>query len=129
MVEKPSERLFGLFFVLIFFAIGLWPLVHEQRIHLHWLIACCVLLFISIFFPKVLKPFNYIWFRLGLLLHAIIGPLALFFLFFGVFTTYGFLMRILGKLSLSKYIDRNAKTYWIDRVPPGPAPESFTRQF
>ena len=129
MVEMPSERSFGLFFALIFFAIALLPLAHGQKANLHGLITCCVLLFISLFIPKFLKPFNYIWFRFGLLLHSIIGPVTLFFLFFGVFTPYGFLMRRFGRLSLVMHFDRNAKTYWIDRVPSGPAPESFTRQF
>jgi hypothetical protein len=129
MVEMHSGRSFGLLFAVIFFAIGVWPLAHGQGVHSLWLAAGFVLLFCSLVFPKVLRPFNRIWFRLGLLLHAIVSPLALGVLFFGVFTPYGLAMRMLGKLSLSMHFDRKAKTYWIEKVPPGPAPESFTNQF
>ncbi len=128
MVEMHSERSFGFVFAAIFFAIGVWPLAHGQSVHSLWLVAGFVLLFSSFVFPKVLRLFNRIWFRLGLLLHAIVSPLALGVLFFGVFTPYGLAMRMLGKLSLSMHFDRKAKTYWIERVPPGPAPESFTNQ-
>ena len=129
MVEIHSERTFGLFFSVLFFAIGLWPLAHGQNVQLLWLAACFILLLGSLFFPKVLKPFNRIWFRLGLLLHAIVNPLALGVLFFCVFAPYGLAMRMLGKLSISMHFDRSAKTYWIERVPPGPDSDSFKNQF
>ena len=129
MVEMHSERSFGLFFVAICFTIGVWPLAHGQSVHLFWLVAGFALLFGSLVFPKVLRPFNLVWFRLGLILHAFVSPLALGVLFFGVLAPYGLVMRMLGKLSLSRHFDHEAKTYWIERVPPGPAPDSFTNQF
>jgi hypothetical protein len=38
-------------------------------------------------------------------------------------------MRALGKDPLRLRRDPEAKTYWIDREPPGPAPETMTEQF
>jgi hypothetical protein len=38
-------------------------------------------------------------------------------------------MRFVGKTPLQLGFDRNARSYWIERQPPGPAPETFRRQF
>lgn len=129
MAELPSERSFGIVFAAIFLAIGVLPLAHGQSIHLLWIVAGVVLFFCSFVFPKALRPFNRIWFRFGLLLHAIVSPLALGVLFFGVFVPFGLAMRMLGKRPLSMRFDRKAKSYWIVRVPPGPSADSLTNQF
>jgi hypothetical protein len=36
---------------------------------------------------------------------------------------------LLGKDPLRRRFDRDAVTYWIERDPPGPAPDTMTRQF
>jgi hypothetical protein len=38
-------------------------------------------------------------------------------------------MRALGKRPLGLAFDKDAKSYWITREPPGPAPETMTNQF
>ncbi len=129
MVEIHSERSFGFVFAAISFGIGVWPVALGQSGHPHWIVASFIMLIISLVFPRALRPFNRLWFRFGLLIHAILSPLVLGLLFFGVFASYGLVMRMLGKLSISMHIDRNAKTYWIQRVPPGPTSESFRNQF
>ena len=41
----------------------------------------------------------------------------------------GLVMRMFGKDFLRLKLDRNAKSYWIDRAPPGPPPQSMKNQF
>jgi hypothetical protein len=38
-------------------------------------------------------------------------------------------MRLLGKDPLRLEWDASARTYWVERTPPGPAPETFVDQF
>jgi hypothetical protein len=79
--------------------------------------------------PRVLKPLNWLWTRIGLLLHRIVSPLFLTVLFYGCIAPVGFLMRMTGKDPLRRKYQPQAKSYWIVRTPPGPAPQSFRDQF
>lgn len=129
MVDMPSNRSFGLVSAAIFLVMGLWPLVHGKSVYFLWVGAGLVLIFLAIATPRVLGPFNRSWFSLGMLLHAIVSPLALGILFFGLFTPFGLAMRSFGKRPLDLGFDRNAISYWILRQPPGPTPDSLTNQF
>ena len=44
-------------------------------------------------------------------------------------TPIGFLMRLAGKDPMRRKFEPAAKSYWIVREPPGPAPETFKNQF
>ena len=50
-------------------------------------------------------------------------------LFYLVVTPTGLVMRMLGKDLLRLRFDPQAKSYWIERRPPGPAPETMKDQF
>ena len=41
----------------------------------------------------------------------------------------GIVMRLLGKDLLNLEWDSEAETYWVERDPPGPSPESIKNQF
>lgn len=76
--------------------------------------------------PQVLQPLNRLWFRLGLLLHAVVNPLLLGAMFFVVMTPIGLLMRLLGKRPIPMAFDRGAGTYWVQRTtPPGPMTKQY----
>jgi hypothetical protein len=79
--------------------------------------------------PAVLAPLNRLWLRLGLLLHKVVTPLVMGLLFYGVVTPMGVLMRLLGKDLLRLKRDPGAASYWIERQPPGPAPNTMKNQF
>ena len=83
----------------------------------------------ALVWPGVLAPLNRLWTRFGLLLHRLVSPLVLGVMFFLVITPMGLVMRALGKDPLRLQRDRAARTYWIDRQPPGPAPDSLNNQF
>jgi hypothetical protein len=51
------------------------------------------------------------------------------FIFYSTVTPIGLLLRAFGKDLLNLRFDRAAKTYWIDRRPPGPLPDTMRRQF
>lgn len=98
---------------------------------LSWLFAAIsvVFLFFALVFPKALAPLNWVWTRFGQLLHKLVSPIILGLLFFVVFTPIGILMRLFGADPLRLRFDAKAESYWIERRPPGPAPDSLKDQF
>lgn len=132
-VKVGSERSFGLVFAAVFALVALWPLfVHanEEGTLRFW--ALCVAGFFAITaltMPSFLAPLNRLWFRFGLLLHKIVNPLVMGFLFFLTVTPIAMLMRIFSKRPLDLRFKDEATSYWIDRTPPGPSPESMKKQF
>jgi len=49
-------------------------------------------------------------------------------IFFLAVTPIGLILRVAGKDRLNRKIDRGAKSYWIERRPPGPPPETMINQ-
>lgn len=128
-VEIGSDRSFGLVFCAVFVIIGLWPLMKHGHVRLWALAVAAVFLVIALAAPKVLAPLNRIWMKFGLLLAAVISPIFLGILFYLVFVPLGFVMRLAGNDALKLKLDRNARSYWVDRDPPGPPPGSINNQF
>ncbi len=79
--------------------------------------------------PQALAPLSALWMRFGSLLHCIVSPVVMAALFLGAVLPTGLLMRLVGRDSLSLKRDRTKTTYWVDRTPPGPEPESLRQQF
>ena len=128
-VQGSSNRSFGLVFAGVFALIGFAPLISAGGVRLWAVVLAVVFLVAALAFPGVLTPLNRLWMRFGLLLHRIVSPVVLGIMFFGVITPMGLLMRALGKDPLRLRLDKPARSYWIERTPPGPAPETFKDQF
>lgn len=116
-------------FTVVFAVIGLWPLIGGGAVRLWSLIVAVVFLLAALARPQVLAPLNRLWTRFGLLLQKITNPLIMGLVFYLAVTPTALVMRALGKDLLHRRIDRSAKTYWIDRRPPGPEPETMKQQF
>lgn len=128
-VKTGSERVFGIVFAAVSFVVGLWPLIDSLDPRF-WALALGALFLVGAFFaPKALAPLNRLWFRFGMLLHRIVSPLVMGLLFYLTVTPTALIMRMTGKDPLRLKFDRNAKSYWIERSPPGPAPETMRNQF
>ncbi len=116
-------------FACVFTLIGIvpWLLGHGLR---SWaLIVAVIFLAAAYLAPRLLTPLNRLWFRFGLLLHHIVNPVIMALIFYGAVLPTGLAVRAFGKDLLRLRRDPQAESYWIEREPPGPAPESMTRQF
>lgn len=128
-VRGSSDRSFGLVVAAFFLLAGLWPIVRGRSLRPWALAAAVVFVGIALARPSVLAPLNRGWTRLGLLLQQIVSPVVLGLLFFLALTPIALLMRLMGRTPLRLGFDRGARSYWIDRRPPGPVPDSMRQQF
>jgi hypothetical protein len=128
-VKTGSERSFGLVFAIIFAAVALRPLLHDGHSAPRWwaLALASAFAFVALAAPSSLRPLNLLWTKLGLLLSSVVTPIVLAFLFYGVVTPIGVMMRSLGRDPLRLRVAPNADTYWIARPPP--SPPSMKQQF
>jgi hypothetical protein len=128
-VKAGSDRGFGFvfagFFALVS-ALSWW----RDHTGWHWLLPLAALfLVVALVRPALLAPLNKLWLKFGLLLYKVMNPLVLGLLFFITIMPIGLVMRAFGKDFLRLRLDRGAKSYWIERTPPGPPPQSMRNQF
>jgi hypothetical protein len=128
-VSGGSDRSFGIVMTAAFAVMSLlnwWHDGHSWR----WTGGIAVLFFAAaLLYPAVLKPLNQLWLKFGLLLHKVVNPIVMAFVFFGAVLPTGLVVRGLGKDLLRLKRQPDADSYWIERRPPGPAPKSMKDQF
>lgn len=124
-----SERSLGFVFALVFAIAFLWPAFSAGPLRWWALYPGALFLLAAIFLPRLLRPLNSAWQAFGRLLHRLISPVILGMLFYVTVVPTGLVMRALGKDPLRLRFDPAARTYWIERRPPGPAAESLRNQF
>ena len=129
-LQLPPERTFGLFFATVCAAASAWTWATSRGTNAA-AFGLVALLFLAaaLAAPRLLRPLNLAWYRLGLVLGAIVSPIALGLIFFGLLTPIAIAMRIAGRNELRLGTDAEARTYWQDRERPGPDAASFGNQF
>jgi hypothetical protein len=128
-VKRGSDRSFGVVFAVVFLLIGLLPLRHGADMRWWALILAAAFGLAALLAPRLLAPLNRLWARFGDLLHKVTTPLIMGLLFFGALTPCAAIMRMMGKDSLRLKRPSGAASYWIERRPPGPAPDSLNQAF
>jgi hypothetical protein len=124
-----SSRSFGIVMALALFliaALSWWRDGHAWP----WMAPAAVAFFVAALLrPSVLDPLNQYWFKLGIVLHAITSPAIMALIYFGAVWPTGLVLRMMkkGPLELERQPER--ESYWIYRVPPGPAPDTMKDQF
>lgn len=124
-----SDRAFGFVIAAFFALVALAPLRAHRPIRFWALALVVIFLSAACVRPAWLRPLNRAWTQLGLLLGKITAPIVTGLLFFLVVTPVALLLRMLGKDPLRRSFDAQAATYWTERKPAGPSPESMVNQF
>ena len=128
-IRSSSERTFGFVFTIVFGLVGLWPLWRRGSVR-WWSLSVAVLFLVAaLVVPRALAPLNRLWTKFGLLLHMVVNPIVMTLLFYTTVTPIGLIMRAMGKDPLRLRLDPDARSYWIERRPPGPEPATMPRQF
>jgi Saxitoxin biosynthesis operon protein SxtJ len=121
-----SNRSFGLVLAAACALICGWS-VWSGRGAVAWLVATVLLLSLALAVPRTLAPLTRLWLRLGGLLHVVVSPILLGLFFYTVVTPLGVGLRLFGKDPLR--LKRGAPSYWVERQPPGPEPNTMTEVY
>ena len=128
--QLPSDRRFGLLFVVVFAlaaAYGTYKDWSKLVVSIFAVASVCFAL-ATLFLPKILRPLNFAWFKLGELMGRVVTPIVLGVIFYLLITPFGVVGRLFGRDEL-KLKRGNGETYWINRDPPGPPGDSFKNQY
>jgi|TARA_B100000780_G_scaffold241582_2_gene184074 hypothetical protein len=113
-MKRSTEKNFGIVFSALFFLIGLWPLLNAAEIRIWSIIIAVIFLVLAFLKPKLLKPLNHNWIKLGEIIGKVIAPIVMALVFFIIVTPISFLVRVLGKDLLKLKFSKN-NSYWIKR--------------
>jgi hypothetical protein len=118
LIEHGSEKSFGIVFSVVFLMVALYPLIYFEDFRIWALVISVIFLLLSFIAPKVLSFPNKLWFKFGIFLGSIVTPIVMILVYFITVLPTGFIMRLLGKDLLKQKLDKNAKSYWIERREP-----------
>jgi hypothetical protein len=128
--EPPSIKNFGLTFAFVFALIAFSPLGLRGEHPRYWALVLGLAFVAAAYLaPNLLKPLNLLWFKLGMLLHNIVNPVVLGIMFLVFITPIALVLRLLGKKLIPLTFESDKASYWIERTPPGPDPDSLRNQF
>jgi hypothetical protein len=118
LTEQGSEKSFGVVFSAVFLIVALYPLINSEDLRIWALVVSAVFLLLAFLAPKILNLPNKLWFKFGILLGSIIAPIVMALVYILTVLPTGLIMRLLGKDLLKQRIDKDAKSYWIERSEP-----------
>ena len=121
-----SNRRFGSILgaaCIVVYALGVW----YGSGHVAWLVAAAFFLLITVLMPRILQPLKNLWMKLSGLLHKAVSPVLLSLFYFLGVVPIGLIMQMVGMDPLR--LKPNRRTYWVERKPPGPEPETMTELF
>ena len=116
--EQSSEKSFGVVFSIVFLIVALYPLINSADLRIWALVISIIFFLLAFLAPKILVLPNKLWFKFGLLIGSIVAPIVMAFVYFVTVLPTGLIMRLLGKDLLKQKLDKNAKSYWIERKEP-----------
>jgi hypothetical protein len=128
-VRVGSSRAFGFVFAAVFVVLAFGPLLKGHPVRLWALPVAAAFGLVAVAAPGLLRPLNLLWFRFGLLLHAVINPVVMSLIYWVSVVPVGLIMRAVGKDPLRLRRDAAAASYWVRREPPGPGSGTMSKQF
>ncbi len=129
MNKAPSNRSFCWTFTVFFALAGAWSAWSDGIGFVFELPLAAVFAGVTLFRPDSLSQLNRGWMKVAEVLNVVVSPVVLAVMFYGVFTPAGYLMRLAGKDPMRRKYEPGSSSYWIERTPPGPEPESLSEQF
>lgn len=128
-IELPSNRKFGFSFSLIFLFISVISFLFDNLIlSIALFILSVIFVVISVFFPKILQPINYLWMLFGVSIGKVVSPVILGLIYFLIFTPISIITRLFGRDELNLKT-KNTESLWKNREDREISPESFKNQF
>ena len=127
--DLPENSQFGFFFSFIFLMVGVYlkylNFIFASYLFFFFTVICLI---ISYKKPEFLYPFNKLWMQFGFLIGIVVSPIILGFIFFGLLTPMGLIMRLFGRDELNLHVKKN-QSHWKTYSPVNEGSESFKNQF
>jgi hypothetical protein len=127
--RKLSDRSAGIGIACTFALVACAPLLRRGTVRWWALAVSVAVLLLALLWPRVLHPVAWIGRKLADTVGHAVGLVSLALMFYLVITPFGLLRRLFVRDPLRRRIDKSCKSYWVERQPPGPSPESMAHQF
>jgi len=128
-IQLPSNKNFGYFFTFLFAIVAVYFYYSKSIFWANLFVAISsIFLLIVVIKSDILLPLNKLWMRFGFLLGAIVSPIILGIIFFGIFTPFAMIMRLFGRDELNLKFNQK-QSHWISRKESSVKTESFKYQF
>jgi hypothetical protein len=114
--EQSSPKSFGIVFSIVFLVVTVYSLISTEGLYVWALVLSVIFLLLAYIAPKTLILPNKIWFKFGMLLGSIVAPIVMAIVYFVTVLPTGLIMNLLGKDLLKQKLDKNVKSYWIERT-------------
>jgi hypothetical protein len=114
-IKIGSNRSFGIIFFFVFCLIAFYPLLKDGEIRIWSISVALLFLILGLINSRLLTPLNRLWFKFGIFLAKFVSPIVMAFVFFGVVTPTGLLMKFFKK-DILKLKKNSSKTYWIKKT-------------
>ena len=128
-IEASTDRSFGLVFAVVFSLIAAYLAWHGNVWWPASLVLASLFLVLALSRPSLLAPLNRAWTWLGLLLGAVVAPVVMAVIYFGLITPMGVAARLFGKDFLRLKRDPTVSSYWLPRHDQSPSPQRLRDQF
>lgn len=125
----PSNRSFGTLFIVVFAIVGGFVWWRGGTAFGWWFALSGFTLLVTLVKSDWLRPANRAWMKLAEILNRVVSPVVLGVMFYGMFTPVGWAMQLAGRDALKRRYEREARSYWVERIPPGPDSASLRNQF
>ncbi|MDO6462505.1 SxtJ family membrane protein [Granulosicoccaceae sp. 1_MG-2023] len=125
-VKSGSPRGFGFVMCGFFVLLGLYPLTAGGALRWWALVVAAVFLLLAVVRPSLLAGPNRLWFRLGLVLGAVVAPVVMGVVYFLVILPMGLMRRLFKRDPLGMQPDAGAASYWVEREQ---SPQPMRNQF
>ncbi len=107
-----SNRNFGIVFSIVFLIIATYPYLNGNEIKFWSLFISLIFLILGVLNAKILKPFNLIWHKIGVIIGSIFSPIVMAIIYFLVVTPIGYLAKLSGK-NICNLKKMNTRSYWL----------------
>lgn len=117
-IDKDQLKKFGYVVGFIFLIIGIYPIIKSHVFKFS--IPICIglsLVLLAIIFPTILKPFYYVWMKVGFFLGKINSYIILSLIYYLILTPTGWLKRIISGKNHTFSFKQNKDSYWIVKEP------------
>jgi len=112
----PTNKNFGITFSIFFLIIGAYTWTTDNKeIVIIFLVLAVLFLILGLLNSSFLTPLNKFWMKFGFFLSKIVNPIILIIIYYAIVFPTGLLLKLLKKDILNLNIDKQKKSYWVNK--------------